>query len=133
MPEQNKRVFVSFDTDNDKELRDFIIDQFRLPDFQYQVIAHSEKQAAPIKMWERKTRRAIKRSELVMVVLGPDTYRAPGVLKEVRMAREQAVRIFQVIVHPKGQYKPVPRAGRIYRWDADNPGELLVRLSEQRP
>jgi len=38
-----KRVFVSFDFDNDKVLKDFIIGQARLPDSPFEVIDHSLK------------------------------------------------------------------------------------------
>jgi len=129
MSQGKKRVFVSFDIDNDKAIKDFVMGQSRLPDFRYEVIDHSEKQAAPIKTWERKARQAIKGSELVMVALGPDTHRAPEVLKEVRIARRQAVPVVQIIVQPDEKYRPVPGAGRLYRWDSENLRELLTENS----
>ena len=33
-----KRVFISFDFDNDKRLKDFIVGQSRLPDSPFQII-----------------------------------------------------------------------------------------------
>ncbi len=36
-----KRVFVSYDFDNDKTLKDFIVGQSRLPDSPFEVIDHS--------------------------------------------------------------------------------------------
>ena len=39
-----KRVFVSFDFDNDKTLKDFIVGQARLPDSSFEVAAHSLKE-----------------------------------------------------------------------------------------
>ena len=65
-----KRVFVSFDFDNDKVLKDFIIGQSRLPDSPFEVIDHSLKEAAPQRDWEQKARSAIKRSEIVLVMVG---------------------------------------------------------------
>ena len=79
-----KRIFVSFDFDNDKVLKNFIIGQSKLPDSPFEVIDHSLKEAAPEKEWEEKARRAIKRSEIVIVMVGSSTYRASGVLKEDR-------------------------------------------------
>src|SRR5690606_29039401 len=81
-----KRVFVSFDFDNDKVLKDFIIGQARLPDSPFDVTDTSLKEAQPMKTWEDKARAAIRRSDLVLVMVGPETHRAPGVLKEVAIA-----------------------------------------------
>jgi len=120
-----KKVFVSFDFDNDKVLKDFIIGQSKLPDSPFEVIDHSLKEAAPEKDWEEKARRAIKRSEIVIVMVGPSTYRASGVLKEVRMAREEEIKIIQVIGYKDGNYTAVPNAGRLYSWNWENLKKLL--------
>jgi hypothetical protein len=77
-----KRVFVSFDFDNDKVLKDFIIGQSRLADSPFEVIDTSLKEAAPMKTWEDKARAAIKRSDIVVVMVGPKTHKAPGVLRK---------------------------------------------------
>jgi len=82
-----KRVFVSFDFDNDKVLKDFIIGQARLPDSPFQVSDHSLKEAAPQRDWEAKARAAIRRADKFVVMLGPKTRYAPGVRKEVAMAK----------------------------------------------
>ena len=92
-----KRVFVSFDFDNDKKLKDFIIGQARRTDSPFEVIDTSLKEAAPMRTWEDKARAAIKRSDIVLVMVGPQTYRAPGVLKEIAMSREQRIPIVQII------------------------------------
>ncbi len=121
-----KRAFISFDFDNDKRLKDFIIGQARLPDSPFDVIDASLKEAAPIKTWEDKARAAIKRSDIVIVMVGPYTYRAPGVLKEVKMAREEGVKIVQVIGYKDGNYTAVPDAGRLYAWNWENLKNLLT-------
>jgi len=120
-----KRVFVSFDFDNDKVLKDFIIGQSRLPDSPFEVIDHSLKEAAPERDWQEKAERAIRRSELVIVMVGPNTYRARGVLKEVQMARNNGVSILQIIGYRDGNYTAVPNAGRLYQWNWENLKKLL--------
>ncbi|MBI3916313.1 MAG: TIR domain-containing protein [Betaproteobacteria bacterium] len=120
-----KKVFVSFDFDNDKALKDFIIGQARLPDSPFDVVDTSLKEAAPMKTWEDKARAAIKRSDLVLVMVGPNTHKAPGVLKEVKMAREESVSIVQIIGYRDGNYTAVPDAGRLYAWNWDNLKKLL--------
>ena len=120
-----KPVFVSFDFDNDRALKEFIIGQSRLADSPFEVIDHSLKEAAPERDWEAKARTAIARAEIVLVMVGPETYRAPGVLKEVQMARDLGKRIVQVIGYKDGDYTAVPNAGRLYRWNRENLKSLL--------
>lgn len=120
-----KRVFVSFDFDNDSALKVFIIEQARRADSPFEVIDMSLKEAQPMKTWEDKAREAIKRSEIVLVMVGPNTHKAPGVLKEVKMARDANIPIVQVIGYKDGNYIQVPDAGRIYAWNWDNLKKLL--------
>ena len=120
-----KRVFVSFDFDNDKTLKDFIIGQARLSDSPFEVIDTSLKEAQPMKTWEDKARAAIKRSDIVLVMVGPNTHKAPGVLKEIKMARDEKIPIVQVIGYKDGNYTQVPDAGRLYAWNWDNLKNLL--------
>lgn len=116
----NKKVFVSFDFDNDKTLKDFLIGQSKLSDSPFDIIDWSMKEAAPERSWEDKAETRIKKSDLVIVMVGPYTYRAPGVLKEVKMARDNNKPIVQIIGYKNGNYTPVPGAGRLYAWNWDN-------------
>lgn len=113
-----KRVFISFDYDNDKVLKDFIIGQARNPDSPFEVADHSLKESAPQKKWEEKAKRAIQRSEVLIVMLGPRTKFAPGVKKEVRMALELQKPRFQIIGYKSGgRHWALNGAGRVYHWD----------------
>ena len=120
-----KKVFISFDFDNDKKLKDFIVGQSKLSDSPFEIIDTSLKEAAPMKTWEDKARAAIKLSDIVLVMVGPQTYRAPGVLKEVGMARQDKKPIVQVIGYKDGAYTPVPNAGKLYSWNWDNLKKLI--------
>lgn len=120
-----KPAFVSFDFDRDKVLKHFIIGQSKNADSPFDVTDHSLKEAAPERDWEDKARRAIKRSEIVLVMVGENTHTAPGVRKEVAMAREEGKKIVQIIGYRDGNYKPVPDAGRLYTWNWDNLKKLL--------
>ncbi len=120
-----KRVFVSFDFDNDKKLKDFIIGQSRLPDSPFDVADWSMKEAAPQRNWEQFAEDRIKKVDLVIVMVGPKTHSAPGVLKEVEMARANNIRIVQLIGYKDGNYTAVPNAGNLYRWNWENLKGLL--------
>ena len=121
-----KKVFVSYDFDNDKTLKDFIIGQAKLPDSPFEVIDFSLKEAAPEKTWLHKARTAISRAEVFIVMLGSKTRNAPGVLKEVKIANELKKEKFQVIGYKDGSETwAVPNAGRVYRWNWENLKKLL--------
>lgn len=119
------RVFVSFDYDNDRVLKDFIIGQSKNDDSPFEIIDHSLKEAAPERDWEKKAAAAISRAEIVLVMVGAKTHRAQGVLKEVAMARKAGVKTVQIIGYKDGDYTPVPNAGRLYAWNWDNLKKLL--------
>ena len=119
-------VFVSFDFDNDRRLKDFIIMQARRADSPFQVIDHSLKEAAPERRWETKASRAIARSRVVLVMVGRETYRAQGVLKEIAMARQHGKKIVQIIGYKDGDYTPVKGAGQLYRWNWENLKKILA-------
>jgi len=120
-----KRIFISFDFDHDRALRDFVIGQAKLADSPFDVVDHSLKEAAPERDWAIKARTAIRRAEIVLVIAGEYTYRAPGVLKEVAIAREESVPIVQIIGYKDRQCPSVPNAGRVYAWTWDNLKNLL--------
>lgn len=122
-----RRVFVSFDYDNDLTLKEFIIGQARLADSPFEVQDHSLKEAAPQLKWEEKARAAIARAEVFIVMLGPRTRFAPGVRKEVAMAKALAKTRFQIIGYRDGSADwAVQDGGPVYRWDWDNLKRLLA-------
>jgi hypothetical protein len=121
------KLFVSFDFDNDQKLRDFIIGQAKLADSPFEVQDYSLKEAAPEKDWEAKARAAIGRADKFVVMLGPKTVDAPGVLKEVAMALELDKPRFQIIGYKDGSTDwSVPGGGRVYSWNWDNLKKLLA-------
>jgi len=123
-----KRVFVSFDFDHDKISKDFIAAQAHLPDSPFEVIDASVRVAVPMKAWEEKTRAAIKRSDFVIVMVGAETYKATGVIKEVQIAREVEIPIVQVIGfkgHKDRDYLAVPNAGPLGVWNWEKLKKLV--------
>ena len=122
-----KRLFVSFDYDNDRILKEFVIAQSKLADSPFNVVDLSLKEAAPEPTWEDKARVAISNADVVMVILGPKTASAQGVIKEIAMARDEGVPIFQMIGYKDGSSDwAVPNAGRAYVWSWENLKNLLT-------
>jgi hypothetical protein len=121
------KVFVSFDFDNDKVLKDFIIGQAKLPDSPFEVSDYSLKEAAPERDWEAKAHAAIARADKFIVMLGPKTRSASGVKKEIAMANDLGKDRFQIIGYQDGSEDwAVPGGGRTYRWDWETLKKLLA-------
>lgn len=122
-----KKVFISFDFDNDKTLKDFMIGQAKLEDSPFEVADHSLKEAAPEKDWLEKATAAIKRADVFIVMLGPKTKIASGVLKEVQVANNEKKTKFQIIGYKDGKSEwAVPDGGRTYSWSWENLKKLLA-------
>ncbi|HIF94298.1 MAG TPA: hypothetical protein EYG46_14705 [Myxococcales bacterium] len=82
-----KRSFFSFDFDEDQNLKHHMVGQMKLPTSPFDGADWSMKQAAPQSDWEAEAEARIRQSDIVIVLVGPNTHRAPGVLKEVAIAR----------------------------------------------
>jgi hypothetical protein len=122
---KRKKVFISFDFDEDRSLRDLLMGQSKNPVCPFEVIDHSLHEAAPEKEWTEKAEAHIRRADLVIVIVGQYTHRAPGVLKEIKLSRSLGKKMIQLIGHKDGHCKRVPGAGRLYRWTWDNLEKLL--------
>jgi hypothetical protein len=120
-----KKVFVSYDFDNDKIIKEFLIGQSKLADSPFEVIDGSLKEAAPELTWESKARAKINAADIVIVMVGPNTHKAPGVLKEIQMAIELKKKIIQIIGYKNGNYTRVENAGILYSWNWENLKKLL--------
>lgn len=121
-----KKVFISFDFDNDKTLKDFIVGQAKNDDSPFEISDHSLKEAAPEKDWLDRAKTAIGRADVFIIMLGSKTKNASGVLKELKVATEKEKDKFQIIGHPNGSEDwAVTGGGRVYRWNWDNLKKLL--------
>lgn len=69
------RIFVSFDFDNDRVLRDLVIGQARLPGSPFEVAEHSLKEASREALWERKAHAAIGCADFSMAIDKADAVR----------------------------------------------------------
>ena len=112
-------VYVSFDYENDKKLKDFIIGQSKLKDSPFSVIDHSIKKEVSGD-WEVDAEKRIKKSNIVLVMVGQKTHSAQGVKKEVAIARRHGKKIIQITGYKNGRPKPVKDAGRLRKWSWDN-------------
>ena len=120
-----KRAFFSFDFDEDQNLKHHMVGQMKLPTSPFEGADWSMKEAAPQQDWEQEAEDRIKRSDVVVVLVGPKTHKAPGVLKEVEITRRLGKPIVQIIGYKDTSPTAVPNAGRLLRWTWENMTSVL--------
>jgi hypothetical protein len=120
-----KKIFVSYDYDQDKSLKDLLIGQAHNPRCPFEVIDGSLKEAAPEAHWEERAASRMRQADLVIILVGANTHRAPGVLKEVKLARKLDKKIVQLIGHKDGPHPRVKGAGVLYKWTWKNLEKIL--------
>ncbi len=86
------RVFVSFDYDNDNDLKTLLIGQSKHPDSPFAISDWSIRE--PSADWKDKARRRIRACDVVAVICGMSTHTATGVNVELKIAQEEGVPYF---------------------------------------
>lgn len=116
-----KRVFISFDYDNDSTLKDFLVGQSRNSDSPFSIADWSIKQASP--GWEADARRRIRACDVVAVICGHNTNTATGVARELSIAQEEGIPYFLLAGYREGKsVKPTTAkpSDSTYNWTWDN-------------
>ena len=119
------KVFISFDYDNDRNLKDFLVGQAKNEDSPFEISDWSLKEAAPEEDWEERAEEKIKRVDILCVIAGEKTYKANGVLKEIAIAdslnsEDCSIKKFQLIGYSHKECPYVEGAGRRISWTWDN-------------
>ncbi|MBM3939915.1 MAG: hypothetical protein FJ318_03280 [SAR202 cluster bacterium] len=94
---RRRKLFVSFDYANDRSRKDFFATQSRQPDATFTLSDWSLPFEEPLKEWVENTYQRINRADAVVVMVGHNTIRAPGVQREVHMAKLLGKDIYQLL------------------------------------
>lgn len=121
------RTFISFDYDNDINLKNLLVGQAKNNDSPFEITDMSIK--APIdNNWIENAKRRIKSCNVVAVICGKHTDSAIGVSKEIQIAQEENIPYFLLCGESDGSCKK-PKAARttdkVYRWTWDNLKALI--------
>ena len=110
-------VFIGFEFDRDEELhRNFYAQAAEHSDHEIADYSLNELYKPQDASWLKKARAQISRSDIVIIVIGEDTYNAPGVEEEVEIANKQSKPIFQI--RPQNRTSgEVPNAGEVIPWE----------------
>jgi len=120
-----KRAFISFDFDHDEDLRNLLVGQAKNPESPFEILDYSVRKPWAETNWEAKCLERIKKTEVVIIIVGEHTYRAEGVLTEIKLAKIAKVPYFGL--HGRSDKNcPVPEGlDKVYRWNWDNLKALI--------
>ena len=82
-----KSAFISFDYDNDNDLRGNLVAQAKRSDSPFSITDWSVEEPFDEK-WRKKVRNLIERADLTIVICGEYTHQAKGVEAEVTMVQQ---------------------------------------------
>ncbi len=88
-------IFVSFEFDRDKELQNNFYEQAK-KETEHRVRDCSLHETYQVETWKAKAKNAIRRCDVMIVLIGQDTHNAPGVRVETDMARSFGKPIIQI-------------------------------------
>lgn len=122
-----KRVFISFDYDNDEDLRILLVGQAKNPDSPFSIQDWSVKDPIPGD-WKTRVRSRIRQTDLTIVLCGEHTHEASGVSVELNITKEEGHEYFLLSGHSDRQCtKPLAASAsdKMYKWTWDNLKALI--------
>lgn len=123
----NKRVFISFDYDNDEDVKIMLAGQAKLPDSPFDFTDASVKDHLPGD-WKDKVRRRMDNIDVVVILCGEHTHKASGVAAELTIAQEKDKPYFHLAAYgDKTCTKPssAKPTDKMYKWTWDNLKKLI--------
>lgn len=122
-----KRVFISFDIDNDEGAKIMLAGQAKHDDspFDFKDASVKEHLAGD---WKDKVKQRMDNVDLVVVLCGTKTHTATGVAHELQIARDKNKPYFLLAAYAdKDCTKPTTAQStdKVYRWTWDNLKTLI--------
>lgn len=121
------RAFISFDYDNDEDLRTMLIGQSKNPNSPFEIADWSVKEKLPGD-WKEKVRTRIKQVDQIVVICGAYTDTATGVSAELSIAQDEKKPYF-LLWGRSGKTCKEPKSAKstdkIYEWTWDNLKKLI--------
>ena len=117
---KRRLVFLSFEFEKDAGRRGTFIVQAK-EHCEFAIVDKSLPSAQHDERWRQEARERIRASQVVIILLGPDTHNAPGVKDELSLAGEVHCPVVQLMPQDKS-YGLVAKNGAVceYKWDTIN-------------
>ena len=118
----NPRAFISFDFDHNKTEKDLFAGQSKNSRTPFTIEDWSSKDSLPQREWEKLITEKMKKTNMLIVLVGKYMASATGVDKEIKMAKENDVPIFGVYTGGANSNSNLPAGLSRYRtidwgWD----------------
>ncbi|ABQ18883.1 TIR domain-containing protein [Vibrio cholerae] len=94
----NPRAFISFDFDHNVTQKNLFVGQSKNSKTPFAIEDWSSKSSLPQSQWEALIKSKIGKCNMLIVLSGKTMASATGVVKEIKMAKDQNVPVFGVYV-----------------------------------
>lgn len=121
------KVFISFDYDNDSDLKNLLVGQSKNDDTPFDMVDYSVKEELSGD-WKEKVRARIKKVEQVIIICGEYTDTASGVNVELGITQDEEIPYFLLWGRNSKTCKKPKNAkssDKIYEWTWDNLKSLI--------
>ncbi len=122
-----QRIFISFDYDNDEDIKIMLAGQANLPDSPFDFTDASVKEHLTGD-WKEKVKSRFKNCDQIIILCGTLTHTADGVSAELEIAKEIGIPYFLLWGYKdKTCTRPKSASGndKIYNWTWDNLKSLI--------
>lgn len=116
------RAFISFDVDHNLDEKVLFGGQAKNSKTPFSIQDWSAKSSMPQSQWEAIVKEKINKCNMVIVLVGKYMASATGVVKEIKMAKDQNVPVFGVYVGGADSTSNLPDGlarNRTIKWDWD--------------
>ncbi|MFI4957100.1 MAG: TIR domain-containing protein [Gammaproteobacteria bacterium] len=122
-----KRVFISFDYDNDENIKTLLVGQSRNEDSPFELADWSIKEAVTGD-WKAKARQRIRAVDVLIAICGKNTHTAAGVDTELSIAQEEGIPYFLLAGYSDEVVPPkmAKKSDKVYKWSWENVKKLLA-------
>lgn len=123
-----KRVFISFDFDNDEGVKTMLAGQAKLQDSPFEFKDNSVREHMDGN-WKQKVERRMENIDVVIFLCGAKTHTANGVAAELRIAKDLRKPYFLLAAYSDAHCtKPVTasESDTVYKWEWQNLKRLLA-------
>ena len=124
---KKSRVFISFDYDNDSDLKTLLVGQAKNEDSPFEISDWSVKEHLTGD-WKEKVRERIRQVDVVCVICGKKTDEATGVSAELSITKDEKVDYFLLEGRANGGCKKPKSASasdKMYEWTWANLKKLI--------